>query len=104
MAAKDENTLDSLKEELQSLQKQFSELAKSFKDAGVEKSSELTAKLEKELEKYQKRAWEKVQKAYDAGSAGVEEVSERVRQNPLGSVLIAFGAGYVLSKILRHMR
>ena len=27
MAAKDENTLDSLKEELQSLQKQFSELA-----------------------------------------------------------------------------
>ena len=43
MAAKDENTLDSLKKELQSLQKQFSELAKSFKDAGVEKSSELTA-------------------------------------------------------------
>ena len=75
-----------------------------FKDAGVEKSSELTAKLKKELEKYQKLTSKKVQKAYDAGSAGVEKVSERVRQNPLGSVLIAFGAGYVLSKILRHMR
>ena len=44
-----------------------------FKDAGVEKSSELTAKLEKELEKYQKLASEKVQKAAYSFMVAVEE-------------------------------
>lgn len=100
--AKEENTVDTMKEELQQLQKQVGELAKSLKDTGVEKTSELTAKLEKELEKYQKLAMEKAQKVYDAGNAGLDDVSERIRQNPLGSLLIAFGAGYVLSRIFRN--
>lgn len=102
MAAKEENTIDVLKDDLQALQKQVGELAKSLKDTGVEKTSELTAKLEKELEKYQKLASEKVQKVYEAGNAGLDDVSERIRQNPLGSLLVAFGAGYILSRIFRN--
>lgn len=101
MAAKEDITIDAMKEELSALRKQVGELAATIKAAGTEKSSEMTERLEKELERLQKLASEKVQKVYDTGSAGLEDVSERVRQNPLGSLLVAFGAGYILSKIFR---
>lgn len=42
-----------------------------------------------------------VQDAKDSVQEYSEELSEKVRRNPIGSVLIAAGIGFVLSSILR---
>lgn len=38
--------------------------------------------------------------AYDAGNAALHDVSEHIRKNPVASMLIAFGVGYALFKVL----
>ena len=104
MSVKTEENIDALKEELQTLRKQMESLAKSLEKDASGRAATVAADLEDQFEKYQKIAAEKLQKALNAGNDGVENVSERIRQNPLGSLLLAFGAGYVISRIFRQDR
>ena len=102
MSVKAEENIDALKEELQTLRTQMENLAKSLeKDASGRAGA---ADLEDQFDKYQKIAADKLQKALNAGNDGVENISERIRQNPLGSLLLAFGAGYVFSRLFRQDR
>ena len=103
MNVKNEENIDILREEVQALRKQVEHLA----SVAEEKASHCAASanatcLEDEVEKYQQLAAEKLQKALAAGGDGVENLSQRIRQNPLGSLLLAFGAGCALSLLFRH--
>lgn len=89
-----------LREELETLRKQVSELMQALKDKGEDKAERLGKKLESELGQYQDKAERKLHDVYDAGEAGVDELSERVRKNPVTSLLVAFSAGYIISKVL----
>lgn len=89
-----------LREEFESLRKLVGELLTEVQTKGKETSSRLADKLESELDHYQEKAGQKLHDAYDAGSAGLDDVSERIRRNPVASLLVAFGAGYVLSRLL----
>ncbi len=102
MSMKNEENMDTLREEVQSLRKQIETLAKTAEKNASYHAASVGSRLEDEVEKYQKLAAEKLQKAMAAGGDGVENVSERIRQNPLGSLLLAFGAGYALSLLFRH--
>ncbi len=104
MTAKTEENIDVLKEELQTLHKQIENLAKAVEQDASGRTAVVAADLEDQFDKYQKLAGEKLQKALSAGNDGVENVSERIRQNPLGSLLLAFGAGYVISRFFRQDR
>lgn len=37
---------------------------------------------------------------YEAGNAGLNKISDHIRKNPVASLLIAFGMGYAISKIM----
>ncbi len=102
MSVKNEENMDTLREEVQALRKQIESLAKTAEKKASHHAAFLSANLEDEVEKYQKLAAEKLQRALAAGGDGVENVSERIRQNPLGSLLLAFGAGYAISLLFRH--
>lgn len=104
MAEKNEETMDSLRNELNAMRDQVESLVKSLADGGSEVSSDMISKLEKELEHYRKIAADKVHKVYEAGSAGIEQVGEQVRRNPMASLLVAFGAGCALSWLFRQSR
>ena len=104
MTVKNEENIDVLKDEVQALRKQMENLAKAVEKNASGKAAAMTAGLEEEIDKYQKMAADKLQKALNAGSDGVENISDRIRQNPLGSLLLAFGAGYVISRIFRQDR
>ena len=99
MAEKNEESMDTLRNELNTLRDQMETLVKSLGEKGGEASSDMVAKLERELEHYRRMAADKVHKAYEAGSAGIEQVGEQVRRNPVTSLLVAFGAGCALSLI-----
>ncbi len=104
MTVKTEENIDALKDELQTLRKQMESLAKAVEKDASGRAASMAADLEDQFDKYQNLAAEKLQKALNASSDGVENISERIRQNPLGSLLLAFGAGYVISRIFRQGR
>ncbi|MGB3917740.1 MAG: hypothetical protein WBL07_09895 [Thiothrix litoralis] len=94
-----ESDLD-LREEFDTLRKQVTELLSELQSKGKDKSAKLADKLEAELGNYQDKAGQKLQDAYDTSSASLNEVGEQIRRSPVASLLVAFGAGYVLSRLL----
>lgn len=100
MSTNSTETLDTLREELLALRKQVESLAQTAKEKTQKQAP--AANPEETFEKYQKLAAENLQRALDAGGSGLESVNERIRQNPLGSLLLAFGVGYVLSLVFRQ--
>lgn len=104
MAENNEEPMDALRNELNNLRDQVETLVKSMGESGSAASSDLIAKLEKELEHYRRIAADKMHKVYEAGSAGVENMGEHVRKHPLTCVAVAFGAGCVLSWLFRQSK
>lgn len=103
MNVKNEENIDSLREEVRALRKQIEQLVRAAEEKAAQDATSADAgSLEDEVEKYQQMAAEKLQKVLAAGGDGIESLSERIRQNPLGSLLMAFGAGYALSLIFRQ--
>ncbi len=98
-----EETVAALRNEITTLRAQMEGLVKNL----GEKKEELTANAEKklaaELEHYRGLARENLSRAYEAGGEGLEELSSQVRRNPIASIAVAFGAGCVLSWLLRKL-
>lgn len=99
----DDNT-EVLREEIKNLRAQLEELVKTAGEKRSEITHEVMEKLTKEIEELRKHAGHRAHQLYEAGNAGLDDISERVRRNPLASLAIAFGAGCVLSCLLRHLR
>ena len=99
-----EHTVDELKQELGAVREQMDSLLETLKDRKDELGGELSSRLSRELAHYRHLAQDQARKLQDAGSAGMDEVSEQVRRNPMMSLLIAFGAGCVFSCLFRNLR
>ena len=97
MADQTQNTaLDSLREEMGKLAAQVQNFVNSHTDKKGDDSNELLDKLLKEMASLR-------QSISKSAQSGVEEVENKVRGNPLTSLLIAFGAGCVISCLIRHL-
>lgn len=97
-------TLEHLKEEISGLKAQLEKILKTANQNKSDLKDDLLDRLTEELEHLRKNAGVRAQQLYQSGQSGAEAVTEKVRENPLASVLIAFGAGYAISCILRHLR
>lgn len=98
--SKSTETQADLREEFDALRSQVNEMVQALKAKGEEKTEKLGKKLEDELGHYQDKAEEKLHDAYDAGEASLDDLSKRIRKNPVTSLIAAFTAGYIISKIL----
>lgn len=96
---KDAKTEAELKQELTMLKTQVSELMKEIKRISEKGVEHLGDKIEREFEQYSEKAADKVRDAQHVADDGLEEISARVRKNPVASVAIAFFVGYVISRI-----
>ena len=99
-----EHTVEELRKELNAMREQMDSLLGTLRDRKDELGGELSSRLSRELEHYRHLAQDQARKFHDAGAAGMDEVSEQVRRNPMTSLLIAFGAGCVISCLFRHLR
>lgn len=104
MAENSQPTLDHLKEELSGIKSQVEKILKSAEQKKTDLKDDLIERLTTELEQLRKSAGERAHQLYNTSQQGAEAVTDKVRENPLASVLIAFGAGYAISCILRHLR
>lgn len=104
MADNHEHTVEELRKELGAMREQMDSLLETLKDRKDELGGELSSRLARELAHYRHLAQDQARKLQDAGTAGMEEVTDQVRRNPMTSLLIAFGAGCVISCLFRHLR
>lgn len=86
--------------EFEKMKSQVAELLESLKEKGEAKASKLNNKLSSELEDYKDAALKKAQQVQEVSGEGVEQATQYVKANPLLSVGIAFGVGFLLSRLL----
>lgn len=82
--------IDELKDDLSALKKHVSDLMARTKRDGLEGA-----------EKIGVRAKEKLDDLKDLGSHRIQQVEDRVKENPVQSIAIAFAAGFLASMLLR---
>lgn len=99
-----QSTFDSLKAEVDSLRSEFEKIVKEANAKGKDTASDLASKIAEEIHSYSHKAAVQADRLREAGAAGFNEVGQHVRQNPVASLLIAFGLGCVVSCIFRHLR
>ena len=99
-ATKAEKANEALREEFETLRKEVTEMMLLLKDKGSDCSEAIGDKVEEKLEDYQEKAGDTIHTAYEKGTEGVEEISKRIQKNPVGSLCVAFGLGYLISKLM----
>ena len=87
-ASKATQATEDLREEIATLRKEFAEMMELVKDKGGSYAEDISETVEKSAEA-----------VYEKGNLGLEEINERVRKNPVASLAIAFGVGYIISKL-----
>lgn len=102
--AQNQSVIDTLRDEINSLRSQLENIIKTGESRKTELKDDIVDKLARELEHLRRNAREHAHMAYARGQEGMAEVGDHVRKNPLASLLLAFGAGCIVSCIFRHMR
>lgn len=84
-----------LQADLDQLKQEFGDLMSVIQNSAKDKSN----LVEETLKNGQATVQETMSQAYELGTENMKTVESKVKQNPLASVLIAFGTGYILSKV-----
>ena len=98
--AEEKKATEELRKEFESLRGEVTEMMALLKKKGGNYAEIVSDKAEEKLEDYQERASESIDAVYEKGTEGVEEISKRIRKNPVGSLCVAFGLGYIISKLM----
>ncbi|MEX1032999.1 MAG: hypothetical protein WDZ30_06530 [Cellvibrionaceae bacterium] len=93
--------IDTLKEDIVKLSNDVAALLGVFKDLGAETVGDAANSLNEEVAKRREEFRETLLGAKAQGDKVAEGLEEEIVQHPLRSVLVAFGVGYVLAKLMR---
>lgn len=93
---------EALKADFQTLRSDVMSMVENLKGSAATKAKEVSADLRESGGHITQRAMEAAQQAKEKGGELAESLEARVKDRPLMSVLVAFGAGIVLSRLLRH--
>lgn len=96
--------VDNLRAELNNLRSQLERIVKSADEKTRDVTSDMAHRIAREIEHCRHKAADRAAHLKDFSAAELNEVEEHVRQNPFASLLIAFGAGWVISCLFRHLR
>lgn len=93
---------ENLKADFQALRSDVMGLVESLKGSAAVKAKEVSADLLQSGEHVAQRALDAVGTVKEKGSELASSLETQVKERPLMSILVAFGAGIVLSRMLRH--
>ena len=92
--------MDRIKDDLSTLRADFGELVSAAMDMGKHQAGTAKEKLEAGVAHLKKAAYKTAKQARAKGEEAVETAQETIAERPLTSVLIAFGAGVLVAKLL----
>ncbi|WP_276955846.1 DUF883 family protein [Allomeiothermus silvanus] len=94
------NDMQALKDDLRSLRADVSSLMESLKGAASSKAKELGSTLKETSGQLGTQVKDALGTAREKGGQVASDLEARIQERPLMSVLVAFGVGLVLSRIL----
>lgn len=92
--------LETLKADIAKLRADVSDLTKVFKKVASEKTSDANAKLHDEVRQAREELQRRINQAREYGEQHVGEFENQVGEHPLGSILAAFGIGFIIAKLM----
>lgn len=91
--------LQTLKDDVAKLRSDVADLVAMFKDLGVQKVHETRDSIEEELRDQREKLRAEFDRVRERGKGAVDEFEQQVNKHPLGSLLTAFGVGYIIAKM-----
>jgi ElaB/YqjD/DUF883 family membrane-anchored ribosome-binding protein len=91
--------LQILKDDVAKLRSDISDLVGVLKQLGVTKINEARGSLEEEIEEQREKLRAGLNRARERGKGAADEFEQHVTEHPVGSLLTAFGVGYILAKL-----
>jgi len=92
--------LDALKSDISQLRQDIAGLTGAVRDVASDKAH----KTRDETKEGLRNAWEDLERKFDEvvgqGKATMGDVQTQIGQHPTGSLLTAFGAGFIIAKLL----
>ncbi|HEX9597129.1 MAG TPA: hypothetical protein VF982_09650 [Anaerolineales bacterium] len=98
-ADKVEEELKVIKDDLQKLRGDLSDLVGLFKELGLEKAGAARSALEDEVQEQRDRLEAGFDRARVRGKRSMEDLEQRLDEHPLGVLAAAFGLGYILARL-----
>ncbi len=89
-----------LKDDVAKLRSDIAGLVDLFKELGLQKVNEARDTIEGELDEQREKLRAMFNSARERGKGTVDDLEQHVTEHPLGSVLTAFGIGYILARLL----
>lgn len=93
-----------LKQDFSKLRADIADLLSAVKDAGMERAAESGASLNEELQKRRERLRSALQGARVRGEKTIDDIEEGIAEHPLSSLLMAFGLGFIVAKLINGGR
>ena len=97
--ATQETNLDSLKKDIDSLKADFKEIMKSIKNIGAERAESAKDKILDQLNSNEIKKY--IDDLRLKGKDDIESVNDTIKQDPIKSVAIAAGVGFLLAWLLK---
>ena len=88
-----------LKDDVAKLRSDVADLVGMLKDLGLSKVNETRENLGEELREQREKLRAEFNRAKERGKSAVDEVGQQVGMHPLGSLLTAFGIGYIIARL-----
>ena len=100
MDAKTGGEVEVLKEDIAKLREDIANLASAVLGAAGETLDDARAKANDKSQEAREAFKGKMNEGVDRGKQFLGDIDEQVARNPIGSVLVAFGVGILVAKIL----
>ena len=88
-----------LKDDVAKLRADITDLVGLLKDLGLQKVDETRGNVEEELKEQRAKFQEALNRARERGMGSVEDLEQQMAEHPVGSLLTAFGIGYIIAKL-----
>lgn len=92
--------VEKLQKDIDDLKSAISTLTKDLQNTADDRGQRLGAAAREKLDEFGRSASGVARKAADRGRESAEYAAETIRERPLQSLLVAFGAGLLLAKLL----
>ena len=94
-----QDEIQTLKDDISKLRSDVTDLVGMLKDLGLQKVHKTRENIEGELHEQREKLRAEFNRAKARGSDAVDEFEQQVGLHPLGSLLTAFGIGYIIARL-----